>query len=107
MNDVQHFEAARALAERVLSESRASDHERITLLYRIVLARGPEAEELSLVAAALEKQRALYRADPAAANQAIQVGESKAKGVAAPEETAAWTMIANLVLNLDETICRN
>jgi hypothetical protein len=107
MNDVQHFESARALAERLLSESVGSDEDRITLLYRTVLSRGPDSEEMSLVTAALQKQRELYRSDPAAASQAIQVGESKAKGVAAPEETAAWTMIANLVLNLDETICRN
>jgi hypothetical protein len=107
MNDVQHFESARALAERLLSESVGSDEDRITLLYRTVLSRGPDSEEMSLVTAALQKQRELYRSDPAAASQAIQVGESKPKGVAAPEETAAWTMIANLVLNLDETICRN
>jgi hypothetical protein len=107
MNDVQHFEAARALAERVLAESSGSDEERLALLYRIVLSRRPDAEELQLVSASLQKQRELYRADPAAASQAIQIGESKPKGVASAEETAAWTMIANLVLNLDETINRN
>jgi hypothetical protein len=107
MNDVQHFEAARALAERVLAEVSGSDEERIAHVYRTVLSRRPDAEELKLVTAALQKQRELYQADPAAASQSIQVGESKPKGIAPAEETAAWTMIANLVLNLDETICRN
>ena len=49
----------------------------------------------------------LYRADPAAAKKAIHVGESKPKSIAPAEETAAWTMIANMVLNLDETVSRN
>jgi hypothetical protein len=107
MNDVQHFEAARALAERVLAEASGSDEDRIAHLYRTVLSRRPDADERNLVAAALRKQRELYQADPAAASAAIHVGESKPKEIAAAQETAAWTMIANLVLNLDETVCRN
>jgi len=107
LNDVQHFEAARALAERALVESGPTVEQRIEFLYRTVLSRRPDAEAVRLVAAALAKQHALYRADPAAARQAIAIGESKPRGVAPDDETAAWTMIANLVLNLDETLNRN
>jgi hypothetical protein len=107
MNDVQHFEAARALAERVLSEGGQTTEERITFLYRTVLSRKPDAEELRLVSAALAKQRELYKAGPAAAKKVVRVGESKPRSVAPDPETAAWTMIANLVLNLDETVTRN
>jgi len=107
MNDVQHFEAARALAERVLAEGGKSSEERITFLYRTVLARKPDAEEIRLVATALEKQRSLYAAEPDAAAKVVEVGESKPRRIAPDVETAAWTMIANLVLNLDETISRN
>jgi hypothetical protein len=107
MNDVQHFEAARALAERTWVEGGADDTARLTWLWRVVLSRRPDADELRILQTALDRQRALYRADPAAAQRAIAVGESPPRNVAPPEETAAWTMIANLVLNLDETICRN
>ncbi len=107
MNDTQHFEASRALAERVLEKGGDSDESRIRWLYRTVLSREPAASEAELVTKALEKQRAVYRADLAAAEKAIRVGESSPKGIAAADETAAWTMIANLVLNLDETVCRN
>jgi hypothetical protein len=107
MNDVQHFEAARALAERVIAEGGKTTAERVTFLYRTVLSRRPDADELRLVSAALAKQRELYRADPEAATRAIRVGESRPKGVAPADETAAWAMIANLVLNLDETLNRN
>ncbi|VTT98438.1 peptidylprolyl isomerase : Uncharacterized protein OS=Planctomyces brasiliensis (strain ATCC 49424 / DSM 5305 / JCM 21570 / NBRC 103401 / IFAM 1448) GN=Plabr_3000 PE=4 SV=1: PSCyt1: PSCyt2: PSD1 [Gemmataceae bacterium] len=107
MNDVQHFEAARALAERVLAEGGATTEQRVAFLYRTVLARKPEADEVRIVAAALAKQRALFEADPAAARKVVRAGESKPRGVAPDPETAAWTMIANLVLNLDETVTRN
>jgi hypothetical protein len=107
MNDPQHFEAARALAERVLSEGGKSDAERVAFLFRVVLARKPEAEEAKIVQAALEKQLTLYKTNPDGAKKAIRAGDSKPRGVADDVTTAAWTMIANLVLNLDETVNRN
>jgi hypothetical protein len=107
MNDVQHFEAARALAERALAEGGKTTEERITFLYRTVLSRKPDAEELRLVAASLAKQRELFAADPKAAAKVVHTGESKPKGIATDVEVASWTLIANLVLNLDETINRN
>jgi hypothetical protein len=107
MNDVQHVEAARALAERALAEGGRTTDERITFLYRTLLSRRPDADELRLVTTNLARQREMYRADPAAARKLVAAGESKPRGVAPPEETAAWTMIANLLLNLDETLNRN
>lgn len=107
MNDIQHFEAARVLAELVLSEGGKTTDERITFLYRTVLSRKPDADELQLVTKALAKQCELYAADPEAAKKAIRVGEAKPKGVASDAEIAAWTMICNLVLNLDEVVTRN
>ncbi len=107
MNDVQHFEAARALAERALEEGGASTESRITFLYRTVLARRPSGAEVESLTGALQQQLDLYRAEPEAAEKAIRVGESVPKMVASIPETAAWTMIANLVFNLDETLTRN
>ncbi len=107
LNDVQFFEAARALAERALAEGGAATAERIVYLYRTVLSRRPEADEVRLLATALEKQRAIYRRDPAAATKVVDSGESKPKRAVPDVEIAAWTMIANLMLNLDETLNRN
>jgi hypothetical protein len=107
LNDVQYFEAARALAERVIAEGGPDDSAKLNWLFRTVLSRKPDAKEFSMLTAALAKQRALYQNDPKAAEKAILVGESTPKKVAAPAETAAWTLIANLVLNLDETVTRN
>lgn len=107
LNDVQHFEAARALAERVMREAGADSAERVRRLYLIVLARHPDEEEIRLVLDMLAQQQALFAADPAAAERAIHTGESAPQNIADPVETAAWTLVANLVLNLDETINRN
>jgi hypothetical protein len=113
MNDVQHFEAARALAQRILLESTGStttvdaDTLRLQLLFRIVLARPPAESELPLLQQALQQQREHYRAHPDDARKLIHNGESKPADSLEPTELAAWTMLCNLVLNLDETVCRN
>jgi hypothetical protein len=107
MNDTQHLEAARALAERVVAEGGATAEERVTYLYRIVLARRPTADETRIVLAGLAKQLALYQADPDRAKLLVHTGESPVRGVAPLDETAAWTMVANLILNTDETLNRN
>ena len=107
MNDVQHFEAARALAERTLSDAGAAPEDRITYLYRTVLARRPTPEEMRIVLAGLAQQQQLYQADPPQATRAVHNGESATRNVAPDVETAAWTMIANLILNTDETLNRN
>jgi hypothetical protein len=107
MNDTQHFEAARALAERVLEQGGPTAEERIVFLYRTVLSRPPDADEVKFIKQAYQTQRALFDADPPAAAKVIEVGESAPKRLHTNEETAAWTLVANLVLNLDETVNRN
>jgi hypothetical protein len=107
LNDVQHFEAARSLAERVIVEGGPDDEKRLHWLFRTVLSRKPDAKEFSMLTAALTKQRDLYQKDARAAAKAIRTGESIPKKIAPASETAAWTLIANLVLNLDETVTRN
>ncbi|WP_397571177.1 PSD1 and planctomycete cytochrome C domain-containing protein [Schlesneria sp. T3-172] len=107
MNDVQHFEAARALAERVFVEGGESTESRLRYLYKTVLSRQPAPEELTLLVASLNRQTELFASNPESAHQAIHVGESKPRGVASDVETAAWTMLANLVLNTDEALNRN
>ncbi|MHB8955935.1 MAG: PSD1 and planctomycete cytochrome C domain-containing protein [Pirellulaceae bacterium] len=107
MNDVQHLEAARALAERVLCEGGSTPEDRVVFLYRTALARRPTAEEMRIVLAGLAQQHALYQTTPEDAQKLVNTGESPPRNVASAEETAAWTMIANLILNTDETLNRN
>lgn len=107
MNDVQHFEAARKLAERMLVEGGKTPAERIRFGYRVVLSREPDAVEADIVGKTLALYLERYQKEPAAAAKAIRVGESPLRPGLAEPELAAYTLIANLLLNLDETVMRN
>ena len=107
MNDVQHVEAARALAARLLAEAAGADEARIDWLFRVVLARRPTAEESRIVAGTLAGHRARYLADADAAAKTIAHGETKPPAGMAQAELASWTLVANMMLNLDETLTRN
>jgi hypothetical protein len=107
MNDVQHFEAARSFAERIMTEGGTTPADRITFAYRVALSRKPVAEEIAVLQGLLGKFRAEYSQSPEAAKKVIHNGDSKPRGGLPPAELAAWTLVANTVLNLDETLNRN
>jgi hypothetical protein len=107
LNDVQHVEAARALAARSLAEVPGDDGPRIAWLFATVLARGPDTEEQAVVRETLEGHRARYAADAQAAGKLVAHGDSKPPADVPPAELAAWTLVANMLLNLDETLTRN
>jgi hypothetical protein len=106
MNDVQFFEAARALAARTLRDAGETD-ERLAALFRRVLTRSPRTEEVAVLRTLLDSQRQAYHTAPAEADKAIRFGESPPPQGVEPAELAAWTMVANAVLNLDEATNRN
>jgi hypothetical protein len=107
MNDVQHVEAARHFAQRMLKEGGATPEERIRWGWRAVTARFPEAEEAAVVMNALTQHRNRYDSDPAAAKELTGYGESKPADGVDPGELAAYTLVANLLFNLDEVVVKN
>jgi hypothetical protein len=104
MNDPVYIEAARQLAERVLKDDTGSPTEQLTEAFRRVLARRPTNDELAVIAGILDEYRARFAADPAAAEQLLAIGESPRDMSLDAAEHAAYTAIANLLLNLDETL---
>jgi hypothetical protein len=106
MNELQFVEAARGLAKRTLREAHATTDERLRFMHRLVLARSPEANELSELRSALEDLTAHYTNQKDAARKLIASGENQADPRQEPAELAAWTMIANVILNLDEAISK-
>jgi hypothetical protein len=104
LNDVQFVEAARFLAQRVLKEGGDNDDARLSFLANRLLARPFRAEELPIVTQSLADLLSHYRAHPEEAQQLIAVGESKADGALDPAELAAWTMLTNELMNLDEVL---
>ena len=106
MNEPQFIEASRGLAERTLRDGGSTTAERLTYLFRLVTARCPDAEELAELGSTLEDFTAHYVRQPDAAKQLIAIGETQADPRRNPSELAAWTMIGNVVLNLDEGISK-
>lgn len=104
LNDVTYIEAARALAERVLSNNSIDANERISGIFRYLLARRPTAEELAVLASSVERLKREFAADPAAAAKLLSVGESKRNESLDPIEHAAYMALASAVLNLDEAL---
>ncbi len=106
-NDPTYVEAARKLAERMLSEIAASPRDRIRYGFRIVLARQPKDEELRVLMGVFEDRRAAYGRDRAAAEKLLSVGESPRNASLDVVQHAAYTAVANVLLTLDESITRN
>jgi hypothetical protein len=105
MNDTTYVEAARALAERVMKQTR-SDTARINLAYRFATGRQPHVAEVRVLRNLLHKQLATYGQHKRAASELVAVGASKADAKLDTGTLAAWTTIASVILNLDETITR-
>ena len=102
LNDPVFLEAAAALAVRVVTEFDGSLAERLRQLFRLCLARDPDATEMDSLLTSWEQQRAILERDPAAAEQlfAIDVpGVDRLDG-------AAWVALGSVMLNLDEFLTR-
>ena len=106
MNEPQYIEAARALAERTLREGGATTDDRLKFIYRVVTARSPDSKDLAELSATLKDLTAHYTSQTAAAKQLIAAGETAPGSRAQPAVVAAWTMIANVILNLDLAISK-
>ena len=74
--------------------------------FRHTLGRQPQADEMEVLHQAYDRQLAGYRSDPKSAELLLKVGESKLPENANPAELAALTAVANVLLNLNETITR-
>jgi hypothetical protein len=107
MNDETFLEASRRLAERVMTEGGATLRERIDYLYRLALARDAKPKEEQVIAATLDKFEQKFTANPNAAAQYLSYGDSPRNSHLQVSELAAYTTIASLVLNLNETVTKD
>jgi hypothetical protein len=104
MNDPVFIEAARAFAQRVLREVGSDSAARLAHAWRLALARSPTEQELAILQKTLDQQLATYAADKAAATALIKIGDLPKPDGADETELAAWIAVANVILNLNETI---
>jgi hypothetical protein len=105
LNDLQFVEAARALAARMIAHA-DRDEERLKYGFRLVTARWPLEQEQQTILQLLHEEREEFRSAPQRARELVTAGESPLPSDANVGELAAWTVIGNLLLNLDEVLCR-
>ena len=106
LNDTQFIEASRHLGERMMKEGGKSPAERVAFGYRVVAARAPKALVSQILSSAFNEEFEHYKKNPEAAAKLLAAGESKRDESLNAAEHAAWTIVASMLLNLDEVISR-
>jgi hypothetical protein len=127
LNDEAFFEAARALAGRITREGGTTVREHAAYGFRLVTSRAPTSAETDRIAASYEQQLSHFRAHRQAAERVVSAAArvpdgakpsapatergagptasaTRARATNASVESAAWTMVANALLNLDEAV---
>jgi len=106
LNDPVYIESAQSLARKIMTEGGSTTPDRATYGFRRVLTRPPQAKELARLVALYDAALADFQqhADQAAKLATDPLGPAPA-GVDV-KELAAWTLVANVLLNLDETIMK-
>ena len=90
----------------MLREGGATVETCLTRGFHLTLARAPRPQELAILARAHERALREFQADPEAAKQLLQTGETRSDTQLDPAELAACTTVASTLLSLDATITR-
>ncbi|HEX3656451.1 MAG TPA: DUF1553 domain-containing protein [Pirellulales bacterium] len=106
MNDPTYVEASRKLAERIVREGGSSPVDRVAYAFRLTTARRPTSEEAAVLIKVFEHQLIKFRRTPTLADKLLSVGESKPDATLDRAELAAWSVVASMLLNLDETVTK-
>ena len=106
MNDPVYVEAARALGYRIMQNGGGTVADRLKYGFRVCLGRSPAAEELSRLTQAVVRETEHFLGHRAEANQLVHAGATPPPTDVDIVELAAWTLIGQVLLNLDETITK-
>ncbi|MBX2872328.1 MAG: DUF1553 domain-containing protein [Saprospiraceae bacterium] len=101
LNDPQFLEASRALAQSVMQTENESEAW-VKAIFTRLTSRQPDDAELTELLQLLEEERGNYQADPDAAKALLSLGASPLNSNLVLADLAALTLVANVILNLDE-----
>jgi mono/diheme cytochrome c family protein len=104
-NDEAMFEVSRGLARRMLAEVNGDLRERLVYGFRLCVARKPGDLELNRLESLFKRQLQIYRQDAEGAKKVAR-GVMSENDSSETAELAALTMVANVLLNLDETLTK-
>jgi hypothetical protein len=109
LNEPLFVECAQALARKTLEEGGKTDADRVTYAFRRTLCRIPTNEEKTELIALLDRQRHRLAEGWVNANEIATGKNDVAPGLPAgvtPTQLAAYTVVARVLLNLDEAITK-
>lgn len=106
LNDPVYIEAAQAMARRMVSQGGATTADRALYGFRLCLTRPPHPEELQRIIALYEKSLARFQKSPEEARRMATEPLGAAPDSMNISELAAWTVVGNVLLNLDETLMK-
>lgn len=106
LNEKGFIEAARVFAGRILKEGGQDLPHQLEFAFRTVLARRPTAKEEKLLTSIHDELITTYSKDLKSAMDLLTVGEAKRIDTVNELELAAWTGVANVLMNLDETLTK-
>lgn len=106
LNDPVYVEAAQALARRVVAEGGASSADRVAYAFRLCLSRKPTEVEQARLVELYESALAQYRQQPEEAMTIATDPLGPLPEGADAAELAAWTLVGNVLMNLDEFLSR-
>lgn len=87
-------------------EGGAGDQARMVYAFRLCTGREPDLDELQRLLALLQKQQARFRGQTTAAVYVAAQDLNDLPPNVDPHQLASWTMVARVLLNLDETITK-
>jgi hypothetical protein len=106
MNDPTYVEASRLLAQRMMLEGGSTVESRLSLGFRLLLARQPKPAELAVLRTAYGRNFTDFQKDGEAAKALLAFGDFKNDAKLNPSELAAFTAVASIILNLDEVVTK-
>ena len=106
LNEITYVEASRVFAERILRKAGPTFNERIQYAYQVALARLPSSTEQKIVRGTYQKILKNYQGDRKMALSLVNIGQSPRIEELDLMQHAAWTGVASMILNLDETMTK-
>lgn len=103
LNDTEFVEASRILAERMQKEGGKTLDEQITYGFRLAISRNPKKEETEILKELYEQQAIRFTKNPKESMELLSVGKRQLDNSLDKNKTAALTIVANTMLNHDET----
>ena len=104
LNDPQYLSASQALAQRMIEKGRDNSKDRITYAFRWATSRKPAIDEISILENLLQKEEAEFEAFPERAKSFVDSKNAQGMNTL---ELASYTVVANAIINLSESLQKN